>query len=142
MMWELADNINPFEKAWSLRKQMERLLDGLDAGREPYPAVNAWSDHDEVVITAEIPGTPRDKVEISVTGDILSLEGAKEEERPGEGAVFHRQERGHGAFSRKLRLPFEVENAKVKATCANGVLRIVLPRAEKTKPQKIMISCE
>ena len=85
MMWELANNLNPFEKAWSLRRQMERLLDGLDVGREPYPAVNAWSNHDEVVVTAEIPGTPRDKVEISVAGDLLSLEGAKEEERPGRG---------------------------------------------------------
>jgi len=104
-----------------------------------YPAVNIWSNEDGLLITAEIPGTSVDDIDINVVGQTLTLSGERKPEKLEEGAQYQRQERGFGKFSRVIELPFSINVNKVEATFKNGILTIVLPRAEEDKPKKIKV---
>lgn len=125
-----------------LRQEMNRLFANFPSYVRPapaYPALNAWTNEDGAVVTAELPGCAPDAIELAIVGDTLTLTGAREPEEVAEGAVYHRRERGCGKFQRSLQLPFEIEAGKVEATFDKGVLHISLPRAEATKPKKIAI---
>jgi len=103
------------------------------------PAMNVWADEQSVYAEVELPGVDVDKLDISVTeGNKLSIQG----ERPVldlANAVWHRQERGSGNFTRTLTLPTMVDADKVDAKYENGVLKLTLPRAEAAKPRKIAV---
>ncbi|NIV36406.1 MAG: Hsp20 family protein [Anaerolineae bacterium] len=128
-----------------LRRDMNRLFAGWPARAEwstapGFPAMNAWTNEDSAVVTAELPGVGADDIEIAVEKDTLTLRGRREPEELEEGASFHRRERRFGGFNRAFRLPFAIDAAEVKAEFKNGLLTIVLPRAEADKPKTIAIT--
>lgn len=123
-----------------LRREMDRILQSTTRVSAPgFPALNVWSSADGVVVTAEIPGITPDNLDISITGDTLTLSGERRREETGENVRYHRRERGFGRFTRSLQLPHRVETGQVAATFDKGVLRIDLPRAEADKPKKIQV---
>lgn len=133
-----------FRSSWRemerLRREMNRLLATAPAGRmAAYPALNIWANEDGALVTAELPGVDPEAIDISVVDDTLTLKGNREPEEPAEEQTYHRRERGYGAFSRALQLPFAVEADTVEATFEKGVLQINLPRAEADKPKKITV---
>jgi HSP20 family protein len=103
------------------------------------PAINVWADEQAVFVEVDLPGVEADKLDINVVeGNKLTIQG----ERPVlnlPNAVWHRQERGAGSFTRTLTLPTMVDADKVEAKYENGVLRLTLPRAEAAKPRKIAV---
>jgi HSP20 family protein len=125
-----------------LRREMDRLFSSMGEGLDVapcYPAVNAWTSENGVVVSAELPGVKPEAIEVSVVNDTLTLSGARQPEDLPEGARYHRRERGCGDFNRSFQLPFPVEANKVEANYENGVLHVFLPRAEADKPKKIEI---
>jgi HSP20 family protein len=124
-----------------LQREMNRLFSNTGQ-RTPqdYPAVNIWENMQEAVVTAELPGIDVDKVDIEVTGDILTLTGANQIEALKEGETYLRQERDHGSFKRKIQLSFPIDAKKVEAHYAKGILSITLPRLEESLPKKIKIN--
>ena len=128
-----------------MRRDMNRLFGAwpVRAGWSTvpgFPAMNAWTNEDSSVVTAELPGVGIEDIEITVEKDTLSLRGRREPEELEEGASYHRRERRFGGFTRAFRLPFHVDADEVKAEFKNGLLTIVLPRAEADKPKKIAIA--
>jgi HSP20 family protein len=133
-----------------LRDEMDRLVSDFfgasrarapqrwSAGAQGFPALNVWEEGDALYAEAEVPGMKSDQIDISVVERDLTIRGRRGEE-PREGAAYHRQERGTGEFNRVLRLPVEVDAAKVEATLTDGVLLIKLPKAESAKPKKIQV---
>ncbi|HWR68442.1 MAG TPA: Hsp20/alpha crystallin family protein [Desulfomonilia bacterium] len=105
-----------------------------------FPPLNIHSGDEDVIITSEIPGIDPADVELTVTGDTLSIKGTRKPHEVKEGETWHRRERGSGDFFRTVQLPFNVDAGKVQAEYVNGVLRIVLPRAEADKPRKISVT--
>jgi HSP20 family protein len=101
--------------------------------------LNAWTNQNQAIITAEIPGIDADTLDINVIGDTLTLRGTREPEPIKEGETLLRGERNLGSFSRSLQLPFQVDAPKVTARAKNGVLIITLPRAEAEKPRKVAV---
>ena len=140
MLWlNREQNTNPFAEVRRLQGELNRLFNGYAGEEEPFPAVNAWSGNDEVVITADIPGVDPKAVNLTVKDNVVVLEGEKAAERLGENTTFHRRERGTGKFMRSMQLPFPVDADKVSAKCKDGVLTITLPRHKASKAKKIQI---
>ena len=127
-----------------LQKEMNNLFSDFSPTRTrtapSFPSLNVWADEESVMITAEIPGVKADDLEISVDGGNLTISGSRTADEIPEGGIQHRRERGYGKFTRSINLPFEVETDEVEASLKNGVLHLMLPRAEEDKPKKISIS--
>lgn len=135
----LRGYIHPLEELTQLQREMNRLFGDYRNGTESYPPVNLSVNGETAFVTAELPGVAPEEISISVANETLSIDGERKEEPVAEKTVFHRAERGFGKFSKTLRLPFEIDAEKVHAKYMNGLLKITLPRAEKSKPRKIEI---
>lgn len=135
---------NPFSEMERLKREMDRLFSDA-MGRGPagmgsgvFPALNVSEDGDKVYVHAELPGFKPDDIEISVEKDTLSLRGERKTEEV-ENASYHRRERRTGKFQKALTLPYDINVEAVDANFKDGVLKLVLPKAEHVKPKKITI---
>jgi HSP20 family protein len=125
------------------QNQMANLMDQRGESRvaaHVYPKINAWSSPDHVMITAELPGLNPEDLEVSVQNSIITLSGTIPARAKQQGETYLRSERRSGKFQRELELPFRVASQKVTAEYKNGVLSLVLPRAEEDKAFKIPVS--
>ncbi len=95
------------------------------------PAVDIKETKDAFIVTAEIPGMKAEDIDVSLTGDLLTIKGEKKEEVEKEEGDYHLVERRYGSFQRTFRLPKEVDRKKLKAKHKNGVLYVTLPKGEK-----------
>lgn len=128
---------NPINR---LRREMDDILgaffDGEKApSRAPIaqfvPRVDIEETEDAVVVTAEVPGLKANDIEVTLTGDILTLKGEKKSEREEVKGAYHVTERAYGSFQRSFRLPVEVDRKKLNASHKDGVLTVTLPKGEK-----------
>lgn len=106
------------------------------------PQMNVWEDEHAVYAEADLPGVDPAKLEITVNeGNQLTVIG---ERTPPEfpGAVWLRQERPFGKFTRVVGLPALVDADKVEAKYVDGVLKLLLPKHEAAKPRKIVVKGE
>jgi HSP20 family protein len=92
-----------------------------------------------MVVRAEVPGMGLKDFEISVSGEILTVQGTRTTGEGLEGGWYHRRERESGRFSRAVRLPAEVEGVQAEATYVAGVLTVRLPLREPAKPKQIPV---
>jgi len=138
----------PAREMMTLRDAMDRLFDDaftrplrLNDGQMSMLAVDMYQTDNEVVVKAAIPGVKADEVQISVTGEVLTIKGEtreKEEVKEKEKA-YHIREQRWGMFERTIALPTDVVADKAKADFENGILTITLPKAEEVKPKTISI---
>jgi HSP20 family protein len=138
---------NWMQDMWLELDRMQREVGRLSEGTsipysQSFPSINLWAGEDAVMATAEVPGISPESINISVEGDLLTISGSRIVEELREGEKYHRQERPHGTFSRKVRLPFRVDGNKVNASYEKGILNVMLPRVEDDKPRKIAIKSE
>jgi HSP20 family protein len=133
----------PIPEVQSLRREINRMFSGVnrEVSRD-YPVANVLIGEDDAMVSIELPGVDIDKIDISVIGDSLTIDGVRDPVVLRDGESYHRQERGSGRFTRTVRLPFTVEADKVDARYEKGVLSITLPRKEADKPKKIVIKVE
>ncbi len=137
----------PFREVSRLRREMDRLWeDYFGPGRralkpmeEFAPAVDIKETEDKVVVKAEVPGIDAKDINISVTGDVLTIKGEKKSEREEKEANYHLVERSYGSFSRSLTLPSAVDLDKIEASYDKGVLTVTCPKKEEIKPKAIEI---
>lgn len=138
----------PVREMMTLREAMDRLFD--DAFTRPIsmsggsivPAVDLYQNADEVVVKASLPGLKAEDVQISITADVLTLRGEFREESEQNEKTYHIRENRYGSFERQVMLPTDVQTEKAKADFENGVLTIVLPKAEAVKPKTITIKAK
>lgn len=136
----LADAFSPVSR---LREEIERAFEDFElpltrAAGLGYPALNTWEDNDNAYVEAELPGVTMEQIDVSVTGNQLSIRGEPKIDQP-EGAQWHRRERVTGMFGRSIELPWEVNADKVEARLRDGVLTVKLPKAEAAKPRKVKV---
>ena len=95
----------------------------------------------EFVVKAEMPGMKKDDIEVSLENGVLTITAeTKSETEEKEGDRVIRQERRYGKFLRSLRLGKEIDEKKVQASYKDGILELVLPKAEEVKPKKIAVN--
>jgi HSP20 family protein len=101
-----------------------------------------YQTEDEVVVKATLPGLKAEDVDISVTGETLTLRGEYKQENEQKNAHYHIREQRSGSFERSLLLPTEVKADKAVADFVNGLLTISMPIAEEVKPKSIAIEAK
>ncbi len=105
------------------------------------PAVDIIERKDDIIVIADMPGVDETSVDIMIEKNVLTLYGRVEADIP-EKHVLYLSEYGIGDFQRVFTLTDEVDREKIQATVKNGVLRIVLPKAEAVKTRKIAVKAE
>jgi HSP20 family protein len=139
--WPTGEWTSAFSELDRLRRQMDWLTEGLSRGPAAgvFPLMNMTEDADNYYVRAELPGIKAGDLDISVTGDALSISGERKIPAEDKNARYHRREIEAGKFSRILSLPSQVDTGKVEARCADGILTVVLPKAEAAKPKQITV---
>jgi len=140
----------PFDELTSFRREMDRLwdrffserpaLDMLEKGWEP--TLDIAETKSDLIVKAELPGIDPKEIDISLTGDTLTIKGEKQQEKEEKEENYYRIERSYGIFSRTIKLPVSVQNDKIKASYQHGVLKITLPKSEEAKQKQIKIKVE
>jgi len=139
----------PIDDVVSLREAMDRLFEdsfirpttwtGLAAGQVAVP-VDLWETKDAYHLRADLPGLSPDDIEINATGDTLTISGETKPSNDLTDEGWLRQERRSGKFTRSFTIPMQIDPTKVEAKFQNGVLELVLPKAENVKPRSIKIN--
>jgi HSP20 family protein len=142
---------DPLGEMVSLRSAMDRLFEDSFVSPLTWRTIGGGSDTvsapidvhetaDELVVTASLPGIKAEDVEITMTGQTLTLRGEfKADDEINKDQYLYR-ERRFGSFSRTLQLPVRVQGDRAQATFADGVLTLSIPKAEEVKPRQIRIN--
>ena len=142
---------DPLGEMVSLRSAMDRLFEDsfvspltwrtIGGGNDSLtPPIDVHETADEIVVTAALPGMKADDVEITMTGQTLTMRGEfKADDRIEKDQYLYR-ERRFGSFSRTVQLPVRVEGDRAQAEFSDGVLRLSIPKAEEVKPRQIRIN--
>ncbi|MDZ7680444.1 MAG: Hsp20/alpha crystallin family protein [Fodinibius sp.] len=134
----------------NLRREMDRIfnelipfswrLDESDTGMSTWsPTTDMMETDDAYLVEVDLPGLTKKDIQINAHDNVLTIVGDRKRESKEERAGYLRNERYFGSFKRSIMLPSSVVDEKIKATFKDGVLRINLPKAEKSKRKSIPI---
>lgn len=135
---------DPFREMASLRSMLDQAFDSMlsrrsELGTTEWLAMDMYQTDDDVVIKAAMPGIKVEDIHVSVSNNILNIQGQSKEEKVVENARYYLRERHSGAFSRSIELPVSVVADKADAKFEDGVLILTLPKAEETKTKTIAV---
>lgn len=139
---------DPLREMMGMRDLMDRAFDDIfsrsSISSEGYGVLNIdmVQTDDEVIVKASIPGVKPDDINISVTGDTLTIRGEVKEDEETIKANYHIRELRMGSFARSILLPGPVIADKAKAEFENGILKLSLPKAEEIKPKTITVKAK
>ena len=137
----------PYRELDTIHDEMNRLFENFFVnGRNgtrmaPFkwqPVSNFSEDEKNYTLEMEIPGMKREEIKISLHNDVLTVSGERKEEKEKKEKNSHLVERQYGSFCRSFTLPAIAED-KIDATYKNGILKVVLPKAEEEKAKEIAI---
>jgi HSP20 family protein len=141
----------PFRELAAFQSEMGRFMNQLwgapgagggNGASTWLPSLDVWETEDEIVVALDLPGIPEERVAIEVDDGVLTVSGEREREVKQETDRFYRFERRFGAFSRSVALPPGVDESKIQAGFAHGVLEIRIPKPEERKPKRIQIGSQ
>jgi HSP20 family molecular chaperone IbpA len=125
-----------------VQKKEAELEKGVERTRETRvytPAVDIIEKKNDIVVFADMPGVDENSVDITLEKDLLTIYGKIEPEVP-ENHKLAVSEYGMGDYQRTFTLSDEIDKDHIQATVRDGVLRLVLPKAEKAKTKKIPVT--
>lgn len=140
---------SPFRELDRFRREFDDLLNrflGGPAGREPalgpMPALESFVEQGKLVVRADLPGIDPKAVEITVSGDQLTIRGKRERVREEKEPNLIHREVSYGSFERSVKLPEGVKSEEIKAAYHHGVLELTIPVPEQPKTRKVPIQVE
>ena len=147
LMRRHRDLWDPFDFVRDLQGEMGKFLssfpmtkDGGSAWHRSFePEIEVREETDQYRVKADLPGIKKEEINISVTGNLLTLKGERKRENEVKDKDYFYSERFYGGFTRTIALSTEVEADKVKATYKDGVLELTLPKVETAKPKQIQV---
>jgi HSP20 family protein len=140
--------LSVFDDILNLEREIGGLFQGFTSGGVPgrilhsqdqYPLMNVYDSKEEFVIVAELPGVKKEDIRLTVDNGLLTISGERKTHATPEKAEWLRNEIQTGNFSRVIGLPRQVNAGGISAELANGILRVVLPKAEEAKPREVKI---
>ena len=141
---------DPFSEMVSLRSAMDRLFEDsfvspltwrtVANGTGINPAVDVHETDDDIVVTAALPGMKSDDIDITITGQNLTLRGELKADDTVEHDQYIYRERRFGSFNRSFQLPVRVDGDRADASFSDGILTLRIPKADEVKPRQIRIN--
>jgi HSP20 family protein len=139
----------PFGDLVSLRDAMDRLFEESvirpRSWMVPFEgglAVDVYETEDSLVVEAALPGVKPEEIDVSLTGDVLTIKGETKAEEKVEEENYIRRERRYGSFCRSVSLPSGLEGDKAEAEFEHGILKLTIPKAEAVKPKVIQVKAK
>jgi HSP20 family protein len=138
----------PLRDFMTLREAMDRLFEDSFVGRRPREwapalegmlALDMYQTDDATVIKSAVPGVKPEEIDISISGNTLTISGESKEEEEVKEENYIRRERRYGSFSRSVVLPEGLEADKAEASFEDGVLTLTIPKAPESKPKVIKV---
>lgn len=137
---------NPMRDVLAMQEQMSRLMNeayGRQSDEMDYgawlPPVDLKEEETRYVVDVELPGLRKEDIEVHLENGVLTIRGERRFEKDTQKENYHRIERSYGKFSRSFSLPTRVNPEGISAQYRDGVLQVVVPKAEESKPKKIAI---
>ena len=144
-MWYARVTTAPLFGPQGLQWDINRLFDDVSTRRQPgqnewTPAVNIRETDAALTFAVELPGVKLENLEVTANDGILTIRGAKTEERKeGEEGRYHLVERSYGSFTRQFQLPQGVDGDKIEANVADGMLEVRIPKTALPQPKRIHV---
>jgi HSP20 family protein len=135
---------DPYDSPSNLQRTLDAFmrsnwLQSSLSGGGGYPPINVFRKGDDFMLIAELPGVEKSNINVQIRGNAIRIAGAKSLDYD-KSASVHRRERLAGEFDRTVALPVEIDADKVRAECRDGILALLLPRAERDKPKSIELT--
>lgn len=147
--WKPGQDLIPFPSdVLSMQRSINKMFDSLFHGGSWdeeiaasvwNPAVDVEEREGEFVVRVELPGVAKDDVHITTRENILTLRGEKKQQKETKESNYHRMERSYGSFQRSFTLPGTVKNDRIEASFKDGILEVVVPKAEEAKARAIEV---
>jgi HSP20 family protein len=140
----------PFRDFMTLREAMDRLFEeSFVRSRREWPAtvestlaLDMYETEDAVVVKTAVPGVKSDDIDITISGNTLSISGETKVEEEVKEENYIRHERRYGSFSRSVVLPESVNPDEAEASFEDGILTLSIPKAPEAKPKVIKVKSE
>ncbi len=135
----------PFHGPISLREAMDRLFEDSFVGpfqayaRSEITPIDMYQTANEVVLKAALPGAKPEEVDITITGNTLTIQGETKADEKVKQEDYYYHEQRYGAFSRSIALPQGLNTEKTEANFEDGVLTLTIPKSEQVKPKQIKV---
>ncbi len=138
---------DPFQRmqelmGWDPFEVMNQWLTGAGAregGLTFVPAFEVKETKDAFIFKADLPGVEEKDIEITLTGNRLTVGGHREAEERHEGESYYSVERSYGSFSRSFTLPEDADAETIDAKYDKGVLTVTVPKSPAAKPRKVQV---
>ena len=134
---------DPFQDLLAIQDEMNQAFGrarlGQGGGRVRAPALDISERKDAYLVTVEVPGVTADDLDITLEDGLLTIQGERQFASESSERQYHRVERRYGSFRRSITLPSQVQADAIEASFENGVLEVVVPKAEEAKPKKITV---
>jgi HSP20 family protein len=141
---------DPFQDLLAIQDEMNQLFGravGQGSGRSQSqagermwaPALDISERKDAYVVTVEVPGIKAEDLDITLEDGLLTIKGERRFTQDSSDQQFHRVERRYGSFRRSITLPSQVRADQIEASFEDGVLEVIVPKAEEAKPKKITV---
>lgn len=138
---------DPFQDLLSLQDEMNRMFDRAFGQTTRERGMRTWAPpldiaerKDAYLVTVELPGVNPSDIDVTLESNLLTIQGERHQARDSSDQRFHRVERAYGSFRRTVTLPSSVQANAIEASYDNGLLHLVVPKAEEAMPKKISIS--
>lgn len=106
------------------------------------PAIESWIEDGNLIVRADLPGVDPKDVEVTASGETLTLKGKRETKMEKSGRDYFHREVSYGSFERSISLPKGVKAEEIKATYKNGVLELTIPVPKELSPRKVPVMIE
>ncbi len=142
-----------FRRDWltnidSMQREMERLLDYFGSSKPPMvhfapgvwePAIDVYETEEDIVVLAELAGVLQEEIEVVVEGNTLVIRGERRDTLTTGKRTYYQIEIHKGPFERGIVLPAQVNPGQTRASYQDGLLEIVLPKAQKEQTLRVKI---
>ena len=130
--------INSKEDQMKRKKEVKALKELTHAGPVFIPTVDIFENQDALILIADMPGIESKGVDIHLKDNELTISGRLgNDERTDINPIYTEYE--YGSFLRTFTLSNAIDQAKIEASMKDGVLKVILPKAESAKPRQIVV---